>query len=98
MAEYQGPRAQIERLFLLYLAGRYCENLQSARSPAQNKSGPGNMVSRRDQLDMVSRRDQLLHHVSLAIHLHLAGFTRQSAFEKKISPAKCSLNKLLNLN
>ena len=54
MAEYLGPRAQMKRLFLLYLAGRYCENLQSARSPAQCKSGPGNMVSRRDQLWLVS--------------------------------------------
>ena len=90
MAEYQGPRAQMERLFLLYLAGRCCENLQSARSPAQCKSGPGN--------NMVSRRDQLLHHVSLTNHLHLTGFSRQNAFEKKISPGKCSLNKLLNLN
>ena len=78
MAELQGPRAQMERLFLLYLAGRCCENLQSARSPAQCKSGPGN--------NMVSRRDQLLHHVSLTIHLHLAGFTRQNAFEKKLAP------------
>ena len=55
-----------------------CENLQSARSLAQCKSGPGN--------SMVSyRRDQLLHHVSLTIHLHLAGFTRQNAFEKKLA-------------
>ena len=43
------------------------------------------MVSKRDKLDMVSRRDQLLHHVSLTIHLHLAGFTRQSAFDKKLA-------------
>ena len=65
----------MERLFLLFLAGRCCENLQSARSPTQCKSGPGN--------NMVSyRRDQLLHHVSPTIHLHLAGFTRQNAFEK----------------
>ena len=78
MAEYQGPRALMERLFLLYLAGRCCENLQSARSPAQCKSGPGN--------NMVSRRDQLLLNVSLTIHLHLVGFTRQNAFEKKTSP------------
>ena len=42
MAEYLGPRAKMERLFLLYLAGRCCENLQSARSPAKYKSGPGN--------------------------------------------------------
>ena len=78
MAEYQGPRAQMEGLFLLYLAGRCCENLQKARSRAQCKSGPDN--------NMVSRRDQLLHHVSLTIYLHLAGFTRQNAFEKKNSP------------
>ena len=71
MAEYQRPLAQMERLFLLYLAGRCCENLRSVRSPAQCISGPGN--------NMVSRRDQLLHHVSLTIHLHLAGFTRQNA-------------------
>ena len=77
MAEYQGPRAQMERLFLLYLERRCFENLQNARSPAQCKSGPGN--------NMVSRRDQLLHHVSLTIHLHLAGFTRQIAFEKKLA-------------
>ena len=25
MAEYQGPRAQMKRLFSLYLAGRYCK-------------------------------------------------------------------------
>ena len=77
MAEYQGPRAQMERLFLLYLAGRCCENLQSATSPAQCKSGLGK--------NMVSRRDQLLHRVSLTIHHHLAGFTRQNAFEKKLA-------------
>ena len=74
MAEYQGPRAQMKRLFSLYLAGRCCENPQSARSPAQCKSCPSN--------NMVSRRDQLLHHVSQTIHLHLAGFTRQNAVKK----------------
>ena len=67
----------MERLFLLYLAGRCSENLQSACSPAQCKPGPGN--------NMVSRRDQLLHHVSLTIHLHLAGFTRQNALKKKLA-------------
>ena len=77
MAEYQGPRVQMERIFLLYLAGRCCENLQSARSPTQCKSGPGN--------DMVSRRDQLLNHVSLTIHFHFAGFTRQNALKKKLA-------------
>ena len=61
MAEYQRPRAQMETLFLLYLAGRCSENLQRVRSPALCKSDPGNnMVSRRDQL--------LLHHVSLVIY------------------------------
>ena len=77
MADCQGPRAQMERLFLLYLAGRCCKNLQSAGSPAQYKSGPGNNMGR--------RRDQLLHHVSLTIHLHLAGFTWRNAFEKKLA-------------
>ena len=91
MAECQGPRAQMERLFLLCLAGKCSKNLQSARSPAQCKSDPCN--------SMVSyRRDQLLRHVSLTIHLHLAGFMRQNDLKKKFSLGKCSLNKLLNLN
>ena len=37
------PRAQMVRLFFflhLYLAGRSCENPQSARGPARFKSGP----------------------------------------------------------
>ena len=47
----KGSHAQMVRLFFglhLYLAGRCCENLQSVKGPAQNKSGQGNnMVSRR---------------------------------------------------
>ena len=37
-----GPRAQMVRLFFLhlYLAGRACENPQSARGLARRKSGP----------------------------------------------------------
>ena len=38
-----GPRAQMVRHFFdlhLYLAGRSCENPQSARGPARCKSGP----------------------------------------------------------
>ena len=71
MAECLRLRAQMERLFL-YLAGRCCENLQSARSLKQCKSGLGN--------NMVSRRDQSLHRVSLIIHLHLAGFYATKCF------------------
>ena len=74
MTECLRLRAQMERLFL-YLAGRCCENLQSARRPAQCKSGPGN--------NMVRRRDQLLHRVSLTIHLHLAGIYATKCFWKK---------------
>ena len=53
----KGSRAQLVRLFFglhLYLAGRSCENLQSAKSPALYKSGWGNY--------MVSRRNHLLNH------------------------------------
>ena len=37
-----GPRAQMVRLFFLhlYLAGRSCEDPQSARGPARCKFGP----------------------------------------------------------
>ena len=49
----------------LYLAERCCENLKSARRPAQCKFGPGNHT-------LVGRRNQVLNHFSTAIHLHLA--------------------------
>ena len=53
----KGSRAQMVRLFFglhLYLAGRCCENLQSAKGPAQYKFGQGD--------NMVSRRNHLLYH------------------------------------
>ena len=43
MAQCQGPRAQMVRLFFglhLFLAERCCENPQSTRGPAQCKPGP----------------------------------------------------------
>ena len=52
--------------FHLYFGGRCSENSQSARGPAQCKSGPGN--------NMVSRRNHLLYHFSITIHHHLASF------------------------
>ena len=45
MAQFQGPRAQMERHFVglyLYLAGRCCEKLQSTKGPSQCKSGSSN--------------------------------------------------------
>ena len=50
----------------LYMAGRSRENLQSAKGPAQRKSGPGN--------NMIGRRNHLLYHFKITIHLHFAIF------------------------
>ena len=54
MTECQLSRAQMERLFLLYLAGRCCENLQSARSLAQCKSSPGNSRAKSTDRDKLT--------------------------------------------
>ena len=93
MAQYQqgAPPSNGETFFGLRidLAERCCENLQSAESPAQCKSRPGN--------SMVSRRNHLLCHFSVTIYIHLAGLYEKK-YLKKISQEKCSLNKLLNLN
>ena len=76
MALYQGPRAQIVRFCLLhlYLAGRCCENLQSAWGSAQCKYGQGNNV--------VSRRNHLLYIFQSQFTSISPVFTRQNAFEK----------------
>ena len=58
----------------LYLAGRCCDNPQSARGTAQCISGPGNY--------MVGRRNHLLYHFLITIHLHLASFYAQNTFLK----------------
>ena len=89
----KGFRAQMVRLFFglhLHLAGRPCENLPSAKSPAQYKSGQGN--------NMVSRRNHLLYHFKITIHLHLTSFYATKYFWKTNYLGKCSLNKPLNLN
>ena len=78
------------KTFFVIFGRKMLRNVPKCQEPRVMQIRPCN--------NMVSRRDQLMHHVSLTIHLHLAGFIRQNAFEKKISPDKNSLNKLLNLN
>ena len=72
----------------LYLAGRCCDNPQSAKVPAQCNSVQGITWL----LDVFNHQ---LYDFSITIHIHLASFYEQITL-KKISLEKCSLKKLLN--
>ena len=61
----------------LHLAGRCCENLQSAKRPAQCELDPGNnMVSRRNDLFLLFLNSKLLLPRQ---------FTRQNPLKKKLA-------------
>ena len=80
MAQRRGSRSSRVTLFFglhIYLARRFCENLQSARGPTQRKPGSVN--------NKVSKRNYPLHHFSITIYLHPATFMRQYTFEKKLA-------------
>ena len=77
MAQCQGPRAQIIKLFWSspVFGRKMFQKSQSDRGTTQCKSGQGN--------NMVSRRNNLLHHFKIAIHLHLTSFYATKYLRKK---------------